>query len=787
MNSFHLLDNLTLADCNDCPFKGSQPVFSYFISDEETKNIDVLILGQSPGQSEIEQGRPFIGKSGQLINSIINKYTNKIGYVNALLCRPINDRMPETLELKCCRERMLEDVRFAIENLNPKIMLVLGGSAKKQLKYLQKNIPKINEIVTYQFEHPAYILRNDYMMPQYVNLLHGALKSVFNEQKNISENFIFYSDKHKFQFLNDTSKTTLAGVDIETNGLNIFAKDFKIGTVAISCDEFTYFFDFRESDIKKCEILIEFLRNEKIQKVFADVLFDVIAFRKFDIEINNITDLFPVAFLYDNTHREYSLEAICLRYKPEFAAYKSKFKFNLIDNDYLKVDTSVLFAYNSTDALVTRLLYNDLYSKLEINTKKIYEIIYRKLLEILVNVKITGLRIDVELLKEYEELYKKRFLEISKIFNDKYQVTNINSPPQIRKWMFEQLKLKPIRKTENDNDSTDKKTIEYYAEKAPEVKLLLEARVVSSRLNYFLSSINDNLDDNNMIHANYKHYGIQSGRISCRNPNLQGIPRDKTDMKSLDDTPLRKIFVSRYDDSYIIEFDYSQQEVRIVAFLAQDSNMIQAFNDGKDIHRYVASIIFRKKYDEISLFERQVAKGCVFGAIFGVSAKELATTLKTDEKTAQSHIDKFFNEFPRIKHYIDSQGDMAVRNKKIISVLGMPRSFIVNRLTINDVRRESANHQIQSVGAAFTFLSLIRIYEFLKKSNLLDSEVFIIHTVHDSIMLDVKKQHLEFVINNIVEIMENVPKSCKFTIAYPVECKIGKFWGDDIKLETLTN
>lgn len=786
MNSFHLLDNLTLADCMNCPFKGLQPVFSYFLSDEETKNVDVLILGQSPGKSEVEQSRPFIGISGQLINSIINKYTNKIFYVNMLLCRPINDKMPESLELKCCRERMLEDVRFAIDNLNPKIILVLGGSAKKQLKYLQKNISKINEIAIYQFEHPAYILRNEYLMPQYVNLLHGTLKSVFNEQKNISEKFVFYNDKHKFQFLNDIANTKIAGVDIETNGLNIFGIDFKIGTVAVSCEDSTYFFDFRKSDVRENEILIAFLLNDKIQKVFADVLFDVVAFRRFGIEVNNITDLFPVAFLYDNIHREYSLEAICLRYEPEFSAYKSKFKANLVNNNYLEVETSILFNYNCVDAMITKILYNDLYEKLDVGTKKIYEIIYRKLLEVLVNVKITGLKINVELLKELEKLYRERFVEISAIFKNKYQITNINSTSQIRKWMFEQLKLKPIRKTDSDMDSTDKKTIEYYAEQAPEVKLLLEARVLASRLNYFLSSIDNNLDNDNIIHANYKHYGIQSGRISCRNPNLQGIPRDKTGMKSLDEIPLRKIFVARYDDSYIIEFDYSQQEVRIVAFLAQDFNMIQAFNEGRDIHRYVASIIFRKNYDEISSFERQVAKGCVFGAIFGVSAKELTITLKTDEKKAQAYIDKFFNEFSKIKYYIDMQGDIAIGNKRIVSVLGMPRNFIINRLTEREVRRESSNHQIQSVGAAFTFLSLIKIYEFLRKIDLLNSEVFVIHTIHDSIMLDVKKQHLEFVINNVVEIMENVPKLCKFTIAYPVEYKIGKFWGDDIKLETLT-
>ena len=789
MGNFHLLNNQYLADCTNCSCNGSPLVFSYFLDsdNEEVKAIDVLVLAQSPGKQEVELGRPMIGQSGQLINRIIEKYTHRIGYINSLLCRPVGDKTPETLELKCCRERMLGDVKFAIECLNPKIILVFGGSAKKQLKYLQKNCLPMCNIVTYQYEHPAYILRNEHLMPQYVMALHNSLKSVFQEESNVSDTFVTYSDKYKFQFINDYLNTKVVGVDVETNSLNIFSDDFKIGTVAVSCDKNTYFFDCRLKDFRENEVLIGFLLNDMVVKVFADVLFDVVAFKRLGVEINNITDLFPVAFLYDNTHYEYNLEAICLRYKPEYSAYKSKFKATLIDNNYLTADTTTLFHYNSMDSFATRVLYNELYSKLDVGTRKIYETIYKKLLSILVSIKCTGLKVDPNLLMQYKTIYENRFTQISEVLKDKYGITNLSSTPQIRKWMFEQLKLKPIRETDSGASSTDKKTIEYYAEKVPEIKLLFEARSVASRLNYFIPSIQDNVDKNYVIHPNYKHYGVQSGRIACRSPNLQGIPRDKTGFKVMDETPLRRVFVARHPDSYIVEFDYSSQEVRIIAFLAQDQNMIQAFNDGKDIHKYVASIIFKIEYDKVSSFQRQVAKGCVFGAIFGVSAGELAITLKTDEKKAQAYLDKFFNEFPRIKYYIDKQGDLAVQNKRIVSVLGMPRNFIVNRQTINSVRREGANHIVQSVGAAFTFLSLIKIYEWLKVTGLLNNGVLVIHTVHDSIMFDVKKEHLQFVITKVIEIMESVPSLCKFTIAYPVEYKIGKRWGEDEKLMDIIN
>lgn len=179
---------------------------------------------------------------------------------------------------------------------------------------------------------------------------------------------------------------------------------------------------------------------------------------------------------------------------------------------------------------------------------------------------------------------------------------------------------------------------------------------------------------------------------NCKSPNLQGLPRDATKIEVLDENPIRRLFVARYLDSYLVEFDYSQQEVRVIATLADDNNMITAFNEGKDIHKYVASIVFNKDYDKIEKFERQVAKGCVFGAIYGVSASALAMNLGIDERAADAHLKSFFRTFPKIKLFTESKGREAEVNGIVRTITGRSRKFIVTRKNANACKREAANH-----------------------------------------------------------------------------------------------
>jgi len=247
----------------------------------------------------------------------------------------------------------------------------------------------------------------------------------------------------------------------------------------------------------------------------------------------------------------------------------------------------------------------------------------------------------------------------------------------------------------------------------------------------------------------------------------------------LDKHPLRRLFKARYPDSYIVEFDYSQQEVRIVAELSNDVKMIEAFARGEDIHSFVGSLVFNKPIEGISKFERQIAKGCVFGAIFGASAREMAIRLHITEKQAQNYIDRFFDIFANVGSYIRRQHAVLMKNGYVTTILGRPRRFVISKENIEDCKREGANHTIQSVGADIIFLSLIKIFEEIGTERI-GKDIFVINTVHDQVLCDVKLNALEYAITEIPRIMSSVPKRLGFKIDFPVDVKVGKYWGDDL-------
>ncbi len=789
------------ADCQSCPLNQSKKVFSFLTNQEK---VDILVIGQSPGKNEVAAGRPFIGESGHLINPILTQYATDVAYINTISCRPLDkekqiDRMPTSAEVKCCRGRLDKDIEYIINTHKPKLVLVFGAVAKKEIVRLLKS-GKYPQINFHYLEHPAHILRNRHMEGKFVTGLHNILKSTFSRSDidDIIKSFVTYDDSLEEQFLDDVVKSRNLGVDIETNKLNMFDLTFIIGTAAVSCDDRTYFFDGRHRDLRECSVLMNVLKNPKVQKVFADVMFDVVSFRACGIQVFHFSDLFPLAFLYDNTFLEYDLEAITMRYFPELASYKSRFHSLVIDNNYLDVDTKDLMIYNCFDAFVTRKTHNYLYDKLDAKARLAFDKITVRMLPALVSMKIAGMKVDVDLLNKYVTEFEIKYTELAKFLKEKYGLDNINSTPQVSKWLFQELKLKPIKFNKptqaqkakgirRGNPSTDKEVIEALASQVPDVRKLYEARRVANLLNYTLPSIKDGLDGENIVHPRYKHYGIQSFRLSCLSPNLQGISRDKTGLDFLDKYPIRRLFIARYPDSYIVEFDYSQQEVRIVAELSRDQGLMDAFRRGDDIHRFVASILFRKPQKDISEFERQIAKSCVFGAIFGGGAREMSIKLRIKEDDAQAYLDEFFKLFKGVKSYIERQHNIVVNKHVITTILGQPRKFIIHQNNINDCKREGANHTIQAVGGGITFLAISTIFDKFITDNVPADELFLMHTIHDSTMTEARVHQLKYVIETVPAIMSSIPKKLGFTIDFPVEVKVGKRWGEALDVNQILN
>jgi DNA polymerase-1 len=207
---------------------------------------------------------------------------------------------------------------------------------------------------------------------------------------------------------------------------------------------------------------------------------------------------------------------------------------------------------------------------------------------------------------------------------------------------------------------------------------------------------------------------------------------------------------------------------------------MEAFKRGDDIHRFVASILFRKEQKDISELERQIAKGCVFGAIFGGGAKEMAIRLRIKEDDAQDYLNMFFKLFSGIKAYIERQHTIVMNNRVITTILGQPRKFILHQNNINDCKREGANHTIQAVGGGITFLAISNIYEKFKADGVQHDDLFLMHTIHDSTMADARVNSIKYAMDVVPAIMTSIPKKLGFTLDFPVSVSVGKRWGEKI-------
>ena len=182
-------------------------------------------------------------------------------------------------------------------------------------------------------------------------------------------------------------------------------------------------------------------------------------------------------------------------------------------------------------------------------------------------------------------------------------------------------------------------------------------------------------------------------------------------------------------------------------------------------------------------FERQVAKGCVFGAIFGGGVHEMSMRLKIAEKQAQAYLDTFFNTFPKISDYIDRQHRIVKQNGIIRTILGRPRKFVDKNTS--EASREAANHTIQAVGADILLLSAMRISKKLKDDGLLNKQIFLMNLIHDNIMADVRRAYLKYAIDEGVAAMSGVPKLLGFKIDFPVDVKIGRRWGESLDIKDI--
>jgi len=400
----------------------------------------------------------------------------------------------------------------------------------------------------------------------------------------------------------------------------------------------------------------------------------------------------------------------------------------------------------------------------------LYWQIEEPLIQVLAEMEYTGVNIDKKyissLIEEYELVIRRLEKEIYKLCGEEF---NINSSQQLSEILYRKLKL-PVTKKTKTGFSTDAGALKAIYDSSPIIKKILDWREKTKLKNTYIDVLPTLIDPEDLrIHTTYNQLGTSTGRISSSEPNLQNIPV-RTDYGR----QIRKAFIPGNGYDLILASDYSQIELRVLAHLSGDENLMDSFNREEDIHTRTASEIFGVSYDDVDANLRRKAKAVNFGIIYGMTEYGLKSRLSIPEEEAKEYIKKYFDRYPGVKKYLKFLIDDAYKKGYTTTIFGRKR--YLKELGSSNVRirslgeRFAVNTPIQGSAADIMKLSTVILFNKLKLNNI-DSNI-ILH-VHDELVLELKERDLEKIKRIVIESMENC---VSLKVKLKVDIKTGKNW-----------
>ena len=529
-------------------------------------------------------------------------------------------------------------------------------------------------------------------------------------------------------------------------------------------DEQAYFISYENA--LKDESFLAYLKDENKKKYGYDIKSAVIGSRWNGIEINGYTfDLSLASYVLEPAIKE-ELKYVCTHFDYEGVQYDEEVfgkgaKKHIPEDDILAshIVSKAKAIYELKDVVTKELKDKNQY--------ELYENIELPVTRILGEMEFAGTEIDLDVLKEMDTAFDET---IEKLANDIYRISgttfNISSPKQLGQVLFEDLGLKGGKKTKTGY-STSQDVLEKIIDAHPVVPLVLEYRMLTKLSSTYLKGLQEQVFPDNKIHTIYKQTLTHTGRLSSVDPNLQNIP-----VRSEEGKLIRKAFVSH--NGYLVSFDYSQIELRILAHMAHVTNLIDAFNQGKDIHRHTAALVFGVKDEEVTPQMRSQAKAVNFGIIYGMSEFRLSKDIGMSISEARDFINKYFETYPEVKTYMDEVVETCKKQGYVSTLLNRKRYIP----TINDknfmvrqqAQRYAMNTPIQGTGADLLKLAMIEVDKALKEKNLKSQMIL---QVHDELIFDVFEDELEEVMSLVKEKMENC---IKMDVPLIVEGNYAKNW-----------
>ena len=397
----------------------------------------------------------------------------------------------------------------------------------------------------------------------------------------------------------------------------------------------------------------------------------------------------------------------------------------------------------------------------------LYNDIELKLVEVLYNMEVEGIKIDVEEIKSLTEKYRKEEDELSKkIIALAGHEFNINSPKQLQAILFEELRL-----TYKGKKSTNVDVLEAIVEQHEIVPLILRYRKISKIVSTYLDGMMQFVTSENFIHTTYLQSLTSTGRLSSRDPNLQNIPVRDDESKVL-----RKLFMSRFDGGNIMSADYNQIELRLMAIMSKDNNLLNDFTNKVDVHSMTASKIFNINPEDVTPQNRRVAKAVNFGIIYGISEFGLAKNVNITPKEAKEFINKYFELYPMVKTFMDSCVEFAKQNGYTKTLYNrmrhIPELNATNYMTRMFGERVALNMPLQGTASDIIKIAMIKVQEKMRESGVKSK---LILQIHDELIVDVypgEEIQIEQILKDCMTSVVN------FELPLEVAVSCGKTWYD---------
>lgn len=578
--------------------------------------------------------------------------------------------------------------------------------------------------------------------------------------------------------LQNIQKQTAVCFDTETTGLN--ALHAELVGISFSYEKGKAFYVPFPENQEEAQVLINrfipFFENENIEKIGRNLKYDLKILSNYNIVVKGkLFDTMIAHYLInpDMRHNMDILSETYLKYSPKsieaLIGKKGKNQKSMRD-----IPLEEVKEYAAEDADVTFQLKELFAIELEKTaTKKLFEEIEIPLVEVLASMEKEGIRLDTEFLNSLSEDLNNdiKTLEAT-IYEIAGEQFNLASPKQLGDILFDKLKIGGAKqkKTKTGQYATGEEVLSYLALEHQIVKDILEWRQLNKLKTTYVDALPTQVDPDTLrVHTDYMQTVAATGRLSSNNPNLQNIP-----IRTERGRQIRKAFVARDENYTLISADYSQIELRVIAALSGEENMIAAFNNNEDIHKSTASKVFNVPLEEVTREQRSHAKTVNFGIIYGVSAFGLSNQTDLSRAESAALIEAYYKSYPRLKSYISEQVEFARDNGYVQTILGRRRYLkdinSQNAIVRGGAERNAVNAPIQGSAADIIKIAMINIHNKLKSENWKSKMLL---QVHDELVFDVHNDELEKIQPMIKHEMENA-----FTLDVPliIDLGMGKDW-----------